>query len=78
MQPMKHKPIKLSDQIRQAIDGCGMTRYQISQDTGIDQATLCRFMRGNGGLSIPVLDRLGGYLGLEIREVKTPRAKKRR
>jgi transcriptional regulator with XRE-family HTH domain len=72
---MKRKHAKLSDQIRQAIDGCGVTRYQISQDTGIDAATLCRFMRGNGGLSIPVLDTLSEYLGLRIVSDK-PQAKK--
>jgi hypothetical protein len=63
---MTQKQNKLSEQIRQVIETCGKTRYQISQDTGIDQATLCRFMGGNGGLSIPVLDRLGKYLGLRI------------
>ncbi len=63
---MKRKQAKLSEQVRQAIDTCGKTRYQISQDTGIDQATLCRFMGDKGGLSIPVLDTLGEYLGLRI------------
>lgn len=63
---MTQKQDKLSEQIRQVIETCGKTRYQISQDTGIDQATLCRFMGGNGGLSIPILDRLGEYLGLRI------------
>jgi len=66
MRPMKRKPVKLSEQVRQAIETCGKTRYQISQDTGIDQATLCRFMGGKGGLSIPVLDTLGEYLGLRL------------
>jgi hypothetical protein len=74
---MKRKPVKLSEQVRQAIETCGKTRYQISQDTGIDQATLCRFMGGKGGLSIPVLDTLGEYLGLRIVAVK-PREKKGR
>ena len=63
---MIRKQTKLSEQVRQAIDTCGKTRYQISQDTGIDQATLCRFMGGNGPLSIPVLDTLGEYLKLRI------------
>ena len=67
---MTQKRIKLSEQVRQAIDTCGKTRYQISKDTGIDQATLCRFMGGKGGLSIPVLDTLGEYLELEIRQRK--------
>jgi DNA transposition AAA+ family ATPase len=73
---MARKPTKLSDQIRQAIETCGRTRYQIGQETGIDQATLCRFMSGKGGLSIPVLDRLGEYLGLKItRESKPGKSK---
>ena len=42
---------KLTEQVRQAIEDCGKTRYQISQETRIDQATLCRFMGGKGGLS---------------------------
>jgi hypothetical protein len=67
---MKRKPTKLTEQIRQAIDTCGKTRYQISQDTGIDQATLCRFMGHKGGLSNPILDTLGEYLDLEIRQRK--------
>jgi hypothetical protein len=63
---MRRERTKLSEQVRQAIETCGKTRYQISQDTGIHQATLCRFMGGTGGLSIPVLDKLGEYLGLRI------------
>lgn len=69
---MKKK--RLTEQVRQAIETCGKTRYQISQDTGIDQATLCRFMGGKGGLSNPILDTLGEYLGLRI-VVDKPRAK---
>jgi transcriptional regulator with XRE-family HTH domain len=75
---MARKPTKLSDQIRQAIETCGKTRYQIGQETGIDQATLCRFMSGKGGLSIPVLDRLGEYLGLNITTESKPRKPKGR
>jgi hypothetical protein len=72
---MARKPIKLSDQIRQAIDGCGQTRYQIWQATGIPQETLCRFMGGSAGLSMTVLDKLAQHLGLRIAADK-PRAKK--
>ena len=73
---MARKPTKLSDQIRQAIETSGKTRYQIGQETGIDQATLSRFMSGKGGLSIPVLDRLGEYLGLRIAMESKPRKPK--
>ena len=70
---MARKRTKLSEQVRQAIDTCGKSRYQISQDTGIDQATLSRFMNGKRGLSIPILDCLGEYLGLEITVRGAPR-----
>ena len=66
MRTMKRKRTKLSDQLRRAIDTCGKSRYEISHATGIDQATLCRFMGKKGGLSIPVLDTLADYLGLNI------------
>lgn len=53
-------PIKLSftDQIRKCIDGCGMTRYEIGVATGIDHATISRFMNGKGGLSMEGLDAI--------------------
>jgi hypothetical protein len=74
---MKRKRIKLTEQVRQAIETCGKTRYQISQDTGVDAATLCRFMGGKGGLSNPILDTLGEYLGLRIVTDKTQTKKGR-
>jgi len=63
----KKRPIRLSDQIRKAIATCGESRYAISKATGIAQETLSRFMTGKAGLSMPVLDRLGEYLGWELR-----------
>ncbi len=71
----KKRPMKLTEQVRQAIETCGKTRYQISQDTAIDQATLCRFVGGKGGLSNPILDTLGEYLRLKI-VVDKPKRKK--
>lgn len=52
-----------------------MTRYRISQLTGIDQATLSRFFHGTGGLAMDKLDRLGEVLGLDVvcRKPRKPR-----
>lgn len=58
--------IKLSDQIRRAVDGCGMTRYAISKATCIDQSTLSRFMSAERGLPMNTLDVLADFLGLTI------------
>jgi transcriptional regulator with XRE-family HTH domain len=54
----------LSEAIRQAIETCGKTRYQISQETGIDQATLSRFMSGKGDPKLSTLDLLLPAIGL--------------
>ena len=57
----------LSDQLRQAIRDCGESRYSLSKRTGIDQATLTRFMSGERGLRLDVVDLLADVLGLELR-----------
>jgi hypothetical protein len=62
-----------SEGLRRAIRECGMTRYAISVRTGIDQATLSRFMKRERGLSLGAIDGLMETLGLEIR----PRRKRK-
>jgi transcriptional regulator with XRE-family HTH domain len=57
---------KVSDQIRAAIETSGVSRYGIAMATGIDQATLSRFMGGTGGMTVETLDKLAEYLGLRI------------
>jgi len=63
---MRKKHIKLSDQIRSAIESSGVTRYRIWKDTGIAESVLSRFMNGHAGLQMDTLDTLGEYLELEI------------
>jgi transcriptional regulator with XRE-family HTH domain len=67
--------MKLSDQIRQAVEQCGETRYAIAKATGIDQSTLSRFVSGERGLPMNTLDRLADYLGLTI-TMKSQRRRK--
>ena len=57
---------KLTDQVRQAIDDSGLTRYRIAKDTGIDESTLAKFYNGHRGLSLHNLDRLCAYLGIRV------------
>ena len=49
---------RLSDQLRWMIERSGVSRYQLWQQTGIDQAALSRFMAGKGGLSMESIDSL--------------------
>jgi len=70
------RKIPLSDQMRQLIDNAGETRYRIAVETGIDHATISRFMTGKGGLSIDCIDALSEYLGWRIISDEKKRRKK--
>ena len=50
--------MKLTDQVRQAIDDSGQTRYRIAQETGIDESALAKFYNGHRGLSMEAIDTL--------------------
>jgi len=58
----------LTDDIRQAVLDSGLSKYRISQDTGIPFSVLSVFMAGGGRASGETLDKLCEYLGLEIRK----------
>ena len=59
-----------TERLRQAIRDSGMTRYAISVQTGIAQSTLCKFIKGERGMSLDSVDRLMECLGLEIKQVR--------
>ncbi len=65
----------MADQLRQAIDDSGMTRYRIAQETGINEAALSKFYLGQRGLSMKALNKLGECLQLEIRLGRKPETK---
>ncbi|HBH51595.1 MAG TPA: hypothetical protein DDY91_06870 [Planctomycetaceae bacterium] len=70
MAPKKAKPQRpslLTDQLRQAIDASGLTRYRISKETGISESTLAQFYNNaHRGLSTAALNALGECLELTI------------
>jgi hypothetical protein len=63
------------EELRKNIRDCGESRYQISMDTGIDQAALCRIMQGKT-CTVETADILLDYFGLTIARKNT--AKKSR
>ena len=67
---------KLTDQLRQAIDDSGLTRYQIAKATGIDESALAKFYNGHRGLSMNALNALGVFLQLTITLGRKPGPKK--
>lgn len=79
---MAKKRTPLSEQIRQAVVDSGMSHYAICKGTGIDKATMSRFMSAERGLPMKTLDRLADFLDLNIttgagrKKTKTTRTKK--
>jgi transcriptional regulator with XRE-family HTH domain len=72
---MARKRLKFSDEIRQAVESSGLSRYAICKKLGIDQAQLSRFMAGKGWIGQDNLDALAELLELHVAAGK-PRRKK--
>ena len=67
MIPMKQKrPDKLSDQLRQIVEDCGLGQNEIARRAGVDKSALSRFVNGERGLSMKALDKVGKCLGLSF------------
>jgi transcriptional regulator with XRE-family HTH domain len=76
---MVKRPRTISDQLRAAIAAAaalGISRYRISQETGVEQSALSRFVHGKQGLDLSSIDRLAAFLELEL--VKTDATSKGR
>jgi hypothetical protein len=74
---MGEKRPKLSDQIRQAIDSSGFSRYAICKKLEIKEAQMSRFMAGKGWIGQDNLDALAALLNLHVMAGKR-REKKRK
>ena len=68
----KKRAKPLTNQLRQAIDDSGLTRYQIAKAAGIDESALAKFYNRQRGLSMKALDALGEFLELTITLGRTP------
>ena len=75
MAKKRTKNKKLTDQLRQAIDDSGMTRYRIAKETGISESALAQFHNGHRGLSMEALNALGEFLQLTIHLGRKPEQK---
>ena len=65
---------RFSDQLRDAVDGSGMSRYAICKAIGLPESSMSRFMAGKSGLSMGVVDRLADRLGLTVTAKPKPKA----
>ena len=65
MSKSKSQPT-LTKVLKATIEQSGLTRYRIGSDTGITEASLCRFMQGETSLRLDKADVLAAYLGLQL------------
>jgi DNA-binding phage protein len=63
---MAEKRLTVTDQLKAAITTADKSMGQIARESGIDIATISRFIHGKGGLSMEGLDAIGKCLGLRI------------
>jgi plasmid maintenance system antidote protein VapI len=56
----------ISDVLREAVVGSGLSLQRLSELTGVQRASLSRFVRGERTLRLDMADRLATYLGLEL------------
>jgi hypothetical protein len=59
-----------SEQLRQAVLDCGVSRYRISQETGISESLLSRFVNEDVGLSLENIDKICEQIGGQLTIVK--------
>ena len=63
---MSKKPLTFTEQMRKLIEECGVTRYRICKDCGLDQSAVSRFMSGERGMNLSDLDKIAAYLDWSI------------
>lgn len=56
----------MSETIKREILSCGVSRYQISRDTKIEESALSRFVNDKRGLGQDALDILAEYFGFKL------------
>jgi plasmid maintenance system antidote protein VapI len=60
----------ISDVLRQAIIDSCLPLLRVEQDTGVQRASISRFVRGERSLRLDMADRLAVYFGLTLTPIK--------
>ena len=56
----------MSDQVRQAIQRCGLTQAEIARETGISKGGLSRFMHGERDMTLRTLERIAKLISVKL------------
>lgn len=58
---------ELAEILRGAIRKSGLSANQLAKETGVDQTTISRFLRGKD-MGLERASKIAAYLGLELKE----------
>lgn len=72
------KRIDIEEQLRQELAKADVSRYQLAQTTGISQAMLSRFLRGERHIGLRAAAKLAKALGFKLVLKAEPRLRKGR
>jgi plasmid maintenance system antidote protein VapI len=60
----------IAEVLRRAILDSELPLLRIAQETGVERASISRFVRGKNSLRLDMADRLAAYFGLTLTSVK--------
>ena len=66
--------VSMNEQLRDAIERSGKSRYRISLESGVSQAVLSRFVNGHADLTVATAEKLCKAIGAEL-ILKTKKSK---
>lgn len=60
--------MSISEQLRNALESCKVSRYKIAKDSGVDHAVLRRFLKRERDIKLETASKLAEFLGLELKK----------
>ncbi|MFC1781110.1 helix-turn-helix domain-containing protein [Planctomycetota bacterium] len=70
---MMYNLVMILELLKKEIRQCGLSRYEIAKRTGVSQAQLCRFMKGQS-FQCETADLLLQFFGYELKKMKRTKA----
>ena len=68
----EQQEVPLAVELQQAILRSGLSLNQLGKQTGVSQAQLSRFVRGDRTLTLPAVDKICRFFGLKLMK-ETPK-----
>jgi plasmid maintenance system antidote protein VapI len=56
--------------LRNAINDSGMSLMAIADQAGVDHSQLSRFVRNERTITFPTAEKIGTFLGFELKQIK--------